>query len=202
MSRISKTGTALAALLMAGLFAGSELEAARANMTIAAGGKGSGGRPSLASHLLEADARSDEAVGIDTHAELVAQEAERFDLSHPIETRQLPVEPPADRLEDGGLDVADQRNRERGDANAFLAHRDEAFVVGKAVEHGGGSIRRAIIHHDQLETAPGLREDRLDCSRDETFRVVGGHADRNQRVQGSHGAQVVAGVASLPTRTW
>ncbi|MBT3351151.1 MAG: TAXI family TRAP transporter solute-binding subunit [Nitrospinaceae bacterium] len=43
MSMISKTGFAIATLLVAGLFAGSEIEAAKANMTIAAGGKGSGG---------------------------------------------------------------------------------------------------------------------------------------------------------------
>lgn len=43
MSKIFKTSIALAALLVAGLFVGPELEAAKANMTIAAGGKGSGG---------------------------------------------------------------------------------------------------------------------------------------------------------------
>jgi TRAP-type uncharacterized transport system substrate-binding protein len=63
MSRLLKSVISVAALLVAGLFAGSDLEAAKANMTIAGGGKGSGGYR-LSGGLAEAVNRVSDKVNV------------------------------------------------------------------------------------------------------------------------------------------
>jgi hypothetical protein len=63
MSRITRYVLAVVAVLMAGLFLGSEVEAAKVNVTIAAGGKGSGGYR-LSGGLSEAVNRASDKVNI------------------------------------------------------------------------------------------------------------------------------------------
>ena len=63
MSEMTKTGLAVVTALVAGLFLGAEVEAAKANVTIAAGGKGSGGYR-LSGGLSEAVNRASKTVNV------------------------------------------------------------------------------------------------------------------------------------------